>query len=1027
MTGSMTGRILLWISVCCVQMTLWSQRPYFQQRVDYVIRATLNDRENTLSAFGEIRYLNNSDQPLDFIYFHIWPNAYRDNSTALARQMLWQGKTSLYFSKPEERGYIDSLDFQVNGQPVKWEFDTQNPDICKVLLNEPLRAGDSLLITTPFFLKIPDAKFSRLGHTGQAYYMTQWYPKPAVFDNTGWHPMPYLDQGEFFSEFGSFDVSITLPDNYVLCATGDRVDARDEEEFLQRKAEETSQRIAGAGETPAAGSQEFPPSSLLWKTVRFKQSQVHDFAWFADKRFLVRKGEVELPHSKRLVDTWVYFTPGNIKYWKDALSYVNDATLFYSYHIGDYPYNHVTAVDGSIMAGGGMEYPNITVIGEASSAMDLDMVITHEVGHNWFYGILGSNERDHPFLDEGLNSFYELRYMRQKYPSQNLTAMIGLDSSLRVLGLNKMPYWKYHELPFYSATRKRKDQPLFLGSEAFTESNYGAMVYSKSALIFDYLLDYMGEHMIDSAMKTYYARYRFTHPTPGDLFKILNTFAGDELRHFQQALVYSPAKIDYKISALKKAGDGSYILKLKNKTGTILPFNIYTYDKDNRVLAVNWYNGFERKRTVVLPPSGEAHHFKIDGLEKMPDLYRKNNSIRAGGIFKKARPLKLGFVTRTEDPSKNYIYLLSATGMNAYNGGLAGPVIHNYGFYEKRVEYLLAPMYGFRTKTPTGFAELRLNLYPEKLISHMTLGVNARTFAYDRFETGTMNQRFGSDFSSMSLNYYKIAPYVRMELKKKNPVSLISQFLTLTSHNLFTDSLDARTYQAYALSGPLRKNRHSYVNEVLYELDHKRVIDPFDLRLSLQQAGDMTKLSATFRYRITLGPRHWIGLRLFAGTFLSGSAESRGYYAFRASGYNGWHDYLFEGNYLGRNERTGLGFSQFMEKDGALKVWTPLGQSSVWLTSLNITSPKFFRLPIKAFADVVLCDGSALNKDRFLWDAGLQLSLWTDILEVYLPLVYSDDIRRTHELNNVRFPNTIRFTFNIHKLALKTILQNSVF
>ena len=121
---------------------------------------------------------------------------------------------------------------------------------------------------------------------------------------------------------------------------------------------------------------------------------MHDFAWFADKRFIVRKSEVALPKSGRTVTTWALFTPKNAKLWGDAVSYVNESVRLYSQWVGDYPYDACTALDGTISAGGGMEYPMITIIGNMSSAESLDNVIAHEVGHNWFYGILGSNERD---------------------------------------------------------------------------------------------------------------------------------------------------------------------------------------------------------------------------------------------------------------------------------------------------------------------------------------------------------------------------------------------------------------------------------------------------------------------------------------------------------------------------------------------------------------------------------------------------------------------------------------------------------
>ncbi len=208
-------------------------------------------------------------------------------------------------------------------------------------------------------MKIPDGKFSRLGHTGQAYYITQWYPKPAVFDANGWHAMPYLTLGEFYSEFGSFDVTITLPANYVVGATGILAECRGSELH-----ERTAAGYRAFGEVANA----FPPSSAKTKTLcTSHRINVHDFAWFADKRFIVRKSEVALPTSGRTVTTWALFTPKNAKLWNDAVNYVNESVQFYSQWVGDYPYDACTAVDGTISAGGGMEYPMITIIGNMNT------------------------------------------------------------------------------------------------------------------------------------------------------------------------------------------------------------------------------------------------------------------------------------------------------------------------------------------------------------------------------------------------------------------------------------------------------------------------------------------------------------------------------------------------------------------------------------------------------------------------------------------------------------------------------------
>ena len=119
---------------------IFAQQNYFQQEVNYKIDVTLNDVKHELSAFENIEYINNSNTSLNYIYFHLWPNAYKNNETALAKQLLQQGETTMYFAKPEDLGYIDSLNFMVNGNPVKWEYDPEHIDICKLYLNEPLKS-----------------------------------------------------------------------------------------------------------------------------------------------------------------------------------------------------------------------------------------------------------------------------------------------------------------------------------------------------------------------------------------------------------------------------------------------------------------------------------------------------------------------------------------------------------------------------------------------------------------------------------------------------------------------------------------------------------------------------------------------------------------------------------------------------------------------------------------------------------------------------------------------------------------------
>ena len=208
---------------------------YFQQEVTYDIEVTLNDTDRTLTAFEKLTYKNNSRDTLDFIWFHLWPNAYKSDSSAMAKQFIRLGSNRFKDVEEKNRGYIDSLNFSVDGIVTNWEYHSEWIDVAKIFLPKPLLPEKTIIIETPFFVKLPKV-VSRLGHTGKHFEITQWYPKPAVYDKDGWHPMPYLNMGEFYSEFGRFDVKITLPENYRIMATGDMVNADKELALLDSLA-----------------------------------------------------------------------------------------------------------------------------------------------------------------------------------------------------------------------------------------------------------------------------------------------------------------------------------------------------------------------------------------------------------------------------------------------------------------------------------------------------------------------------------------------------------------------------------------------------------------------------------------------------------------------------------------------------------------------------------------------------------------------------------------------------------------------
>lgn len=499
-----------------------AQSSYWQQDLRYKIKAELNDAEKSINGSLSIGYKNNSPDTLRYIWFHIWPNAYKNDSTALRKQLA---------QDPEEKkkkvekgtGSIEGLAFTVNNIPVQTE-PHPNPeyiDIIKVLLKKPLSPGDSIMISTPFKVLLPPY-FSRSGYAGSEFMACQWYPKPAVFDPTGWHEFPYLDRGEFYSEYGDYEVSITLPSSYVVGATGTLVTQEEAEQYKKLGMHNVVKRKKKpALYVPASGS--------ATKTLTYRAKHVPDFAWFADKDFVIQYDTIQLPNGQ-IVDAYSYFHKARKTKWVNSIDYIKDAVKKYSGWIGAYEYPVVQVVEGpKNNSSGGMEYPMITLITSPDATEEtLDDVITHEVGHNWFMSMLGSNERAHTWMDEGLNTYYEFRYEAEKYRANSI---FGKNIPENV---KKLPVQDFQNLLYKTMLDKiPMNTPMETPADQFSSNDeYSLVSYIKTAIWLHLLESAVGKEKVDLAMKNYFNKWKDKHPQPADMQAAFEEALGLDLNEF---------------------------------------------------------------------------------------------------------------------------------------------------------------------------------------------------------------------------------------------------------------------------------------------------------------------------------------------------------------------------------------------------------------------------------------------------------------------------------------------------------------
>ena len=928
---------------------VFCQVNYWQQQVNYKIDVTLNDNDNTLDGYIKMDYFNNSPDTLYFIWIHLWPNAYKNDRTAFSDQLLQNGRTDFYFSDEDKRGYINRLALKVNGTLAHMQDHPEHQDIISLLLPQPLPPKGNATIETPFHVKLP-FNFSRGGHVGQAYQITQWYPKPAVYDHKGWHPIPYLDQGEFYSEFGNYEVQITLPANYIVAATGEL-----KGEITQ--PDKITHAILNSEKKQARKHKPFFPekvredvvitSSSQMKTITYVQNNVHDFAWFADKSFMVKTDTLQLG-SGRVIKVAAYYLHADADLWKKSLHFIKKSIITRSNYLGEYPYNTVTAVEAIMGFYGGMEYPTITSISPVKTEYELESVIEHEVGHNWNYGVLATNERTHPWMDEGINTFYDNRY----YSSGSNIIKENTDDKKRNFFQSPLPdnHDKFVAENLYAT---QKDQPIETSSEKFSEANYNAIAYYKTGQWMKLLENDLGKRMFDSCMREYYRRWRFKHPYPEDLQKIFEEVSGKNL--------------DIEFDLLNSKG--SLPVKANKKDTKVFPlFNFR---------------------------DAGAHH---------------------------------------------YIFIAPAIGGNFYDKLMAGILVHNYTLPAEKFQFLISPMYATGSRQLNGIGRVSYRWYPGHHGQNIELSLSGETFSGNSFTDSANNKK--------TFRFSKIVPSIKYVFANENALSHVTKFIQWKTFFireqtlLFArDTINQQDIITYPSAG-------RYFNQLRFVLDNSRVLYPYKGELLAEQGNSFLRFAFTGNYFFNYAKGGGMNLRFFAGKFfyLGDKTYLKQFetdiYHLNMSGPKGYEDYGYNNYFIGRNEFTKFYSQQIMNRDGFFKVSTDLlnskvGKTDNWLMAANFTTdvPKAINIlrvlpaviPLKIFVDVGTYAEAWQNNaasGRFIYDAGLQVSFFKNIVQVYIPILYSKVYRDYYKttITQNRFAKTISFSIDIQNFSLKTLV-----
>ncbi|MDP2089917.1 MAG: aminopeptidase [Flavobacteriaceae bacterium] len=923
---------------------------FFGQTNEIEINTSLNIEKHELYIEQKITFYNNSGINLDTIYFHNWPNAYKDKFTPLSKRLIESYDKSFYFSSEKNRGFTTIKNINSENNSIDYFTPKNFSDAIGIALPKSLEPQDSISIHFSYTVKIPLNRYTGYGRSKDNYYLRYWYLVPAVHQQK-WMLQNNLDMDDLMVDFTNYKINFSIPHDYHLYS-----------DLIENQTENNRKKVY-----QLYGNQRQDITISITKKTDYLVLKTPKITFKTD----LIEADLATQTKKEVAQRALAFLDENLG------NYPHQSILINQIEYDKYPVYGLN------------QLPKI--LGPFSEVFEWDIKLFKTLSKKYLENSFNYQKQTDYWLVDGLQTFLMMKYVDTYYPEIKAIGNISKIWGIKSFNISKLKFNDKYAYLFQLTTHANLDQALITSSDSLSNFNRKIINKYKAGLGLNYLDHFISDSIISKTIAEFYQSNSLQNISGREFLALLKTKTSKNIDWFENEYITSNKKIDYTLKKVEKQQD-SIKITIQNNSNFTAPIRLYGLHQQN-IMYQEWFENIDSTLTITIPKNG------FDRLALNYEFQYPENNLRNNWKFINnriiKRPIQLRFVKDVDNPYYNQLFFSPEFRYNYYDGLIIGLGFHNKTMLDKNFRYKILPSMGIKSKTLSGSFSTEYDFLPESSI-----------FNVYKYRTGLVGSKF---HYAPNLSYQTFIPYAIVEFNRKSlrdvgGSALLAKYVMIQREQPITQTviLDSENYNVFSLK---------------YGYSNPNIIDELKYSANYQLSDHFSKISFLAQYR-KLTDRHnrQFDIRLFAGAFLNNDTNTN-FFDFSLGNAT---DYLFEYDYLGRSESSGIFSQQIIINEGGFKAKLPISTANQWITTLN-TSVGIWRW-IELYNDV----GLVKNKNQSLYFAhenGIRLNFVNNYFELYFPIHSNNG----WEISQPDYSTKMRFVFTTNLDLLFNFFRRGFF